>query len=517
MTRNQCLLTALFSACTLSAAAQCPIKDQIMGDHPQQDVNARVPDGVTGATQVTKGEVCAKHKHQNCDVCRKEEKQARMQHHEGCCKAEHATENTNPHNALKLRAVDEEYSSFKTFRLGGYGEMVSAFKGYGINRFRGTQYGNTFENRATISIPRFVLALDYKLTKKWIVGAEIEFESGGTGIAYEIENSENGEYETEIEKGGEVAVEQFHLTRLIHPAFNVRVGHMIVPIGLTNTHHEPMNFFGTVRPEGETSIIPSTWHETGFAVYGSFGAKMAQFNYQAMVVSGLNADGFDRNNWVKKGKQGFFEQDNFTNPAYAARLDWVGVPGLRVGASVYYCSNTERNTDIPTRFAQIQGSIPVTLWSADVQWLNKYVEARANILSGHVGNSYALSAAKRNTDTKSPYSDLAPVAQRAISYAGEVGLNLKNVFACEKMPEIVPFFRYEYYNPQEEGGSLNGNTVVMDNRLKTSMWTAGVNYRIGKGIILKADYTYRSLNDGKMHPEKEFAIGAAFNAWFLNK
>ena len=52
----------------------------------------------------------------------------------------------------------------------------------------------------------------------------------------------------EVEKGGEVALEQFHITRLIHPAFNVRAGHLIVPVGLTNEHHEPINFFVTSRP-----------------------------------------------------------------------------------------------------------------------------------------------------------------------------------------------------------------------------------------------------------------------------
>ena len=56
---------------------------------------------------------------------------------------------------------------------------------------------------------RFVLAFDYKFNSKWILGAEIEFESGGTGTAFELENTENGEYETEVEKGGEVAIEQF--------------------------------------------------------------------------------------------------------------------------------------------------------------------------------------------------------------------------------------------------------------------------------------------------------------------
>ena len=63
----------------------------------------------------------------------------------------------------------------------------------------------------------------------------------------------------EVEKGGEVALEQFHITRLVHPAFNVRAGHLIVPVGLTNEQHEPINFFGTSRPEGETTLLPSTW------------------------------------------------------------------------------------------------------------------------------------------------------------------------------------------------------------------------------------------------------------------
>ena len=149
--------------------------------------------------------------------------------------------------AKKTEKYDDGY---KRFRVGGYGEAVASFKDYGINRYYGNPDGNTRDHRNTISIPRFVLAFDYKFTQKWILGAEIEFESGGTGSAMELENSENGEYETEMEKGGEVALEQFHITRLIHPAFNVRAGHMIVPVGLTNAHHEPVNFFGYIRKQG---------------------------------------------------------------------------------------------------------------------------------------------------------------------------------------------------------------------------------------------------------------------------
>lgn len=143
-------------------------------------------------------------------------------------------------------AVDksaEVYASgYDKFRFGGYGEILANFMDYGTNRFSGKDLGNTKDHRNSISIPRFVLAFDYKFNSKWILGVEIEFEAGGTGSAYEIENTENGEHEMEIEKGGEVALEQFHITRLIHPAFNFRAGHLIVPVGLTNEHHEPINF-----------------------------------------------------------------------------------------------------------------------------------------------------------------------------------------------------------------------------------------------------------------------------------
>ena len=197
-------------------------------------------------------------------------------------------------------------TAFTRFRVGGYGEMLAQFKDYGLNRFSGVPTGNMKVNHNEIGIPRFVLAGDYKITSRWILGAEIEIESGGTGQALEIEKgsgSENGEYELEQEKGGEVALEQFHLTRLVVPEFNVRIGHMVIPVGLTNAHHEPINFFTAARPEGATTLMPSTWHMTGVEFFGSFGRGMASFDYEAMVTAGLNPNGFNAYNWVRDGKQ----------------------------------------------------------------------------------------------------------------------------------------------------------------------------------------------------------------------
>ena len=425
-----------------TAGAQCPIKDSIMGVGsnfetytPQVSKQGEQRlDGVTGATTR-----CHSDKH-----------------------------NTNCPNSDQY-AGGEEYAGFRRFRLGGYGDMVSAFKDYGMNRFYGHPEGASKEHRATISIPRFVLALDYKFSPKWIVGAEIEFESGGTGTALELEKAENGEY---------------------------------------------ADFFGTVRPEGESTIIPCTWHETGLAFFGSFGKRAARFNYQTMVVSGLNANGFDRNNWVKKGKQGKFEEDRLQHPAFVARLDWIGLPGLRAGVSYYHCGDAGANADIPTIYKK---KFPVNIFSVDAQYEHPYVIARGNVLIGTLGNAGELSARNSNLNKLAPYTRLAPIAKRAVSYGGEVGLNLRNIISREDLPEIIPFARYEYYNAQQEGEKNSSFVSVMDPRFKTSMWVFGLNYRVGNGIVVKADYTTRRIGDGSFNSENEFALGVAFNAWFLNK
>jgi len=418
-----------------------------------------------------------------------------------------------------VMAAEPDTLGYNRFRFGGYGEMVANFKDYGINRFYGHKEGNAKQNHNTISIPRFVLAFDYKFTPKWILGAEIEFEYGGTGTSYELENTENGEYETEVEKGGEVALEQFHITRMIVPEFNIRAGHLIVPVGLTNAHHEPINFFGSSRPEGETTIIPCTWHETGIEFLGKFGKDYVTFDYEAMIVTGLNANGFDRNKWVRGGKQGLFEGDKFTSPAYVARLNYTGVPGLRLGGSIYYCPNTGANSDKLITYDEI-GRIPVTIYSLDAQYTNKYVTARANYLSGNIAHADQLGAKNGKLSNKSGYSRTTPIAKRAVSYNAEVGLNLKSIVGGGKnFPVIYPFAQYEYYNSQEKGEGMD----VMDARCQVSKWNFGLNWRALPNLVVKADYTTRQIGTAKVfgtgnyNSENEFGIGIAYIGWFFKK
>ena len=470
------LLGAFFVS---STSAQCPIKDSIMGGgNPVMPSAAQPRLPTIGADD----------------------------------KVQLNEEQTNAGDE-KESGHEDEYESFNHFRLGGSGEMVSAIKNYGIDRFS-SSFGKPKERRATIAIPRFFLSLDYKFSPKWILGAEVEFENGGVGVSLDSDPPEHGKHETEVEKSGEVALEQFHLTRLIHPAFNVRVGHMIVPIGLINPHHEPVDFFGTVRPEGESTIIPCTWHETGLAFWGSLGRGLARFNYQTLLISGLDASRFNSKNWIRNGQQGRFEEDRLQCPAIVARVDWVGLSGLRAGASFYHCGDAGMNGDQPSAY---KNKFPVNIFSIDAQYESPYVIARGNVLSGTVGNAHLLSQGSHEAQASASDFDQSSVARRALNYGGEVGLNLRNLVGNPQLPELIPFVRYEYYNAQQEVDKKGTRFSEMSTGMKTSMWVFGLNYRIGNGIVFKADYTTRRIGDEKLNSEKEFALGVAFNTWFLNQ
>ncbi len=276
--------------------------------------------------------------------------------------------------ASAMTFAQTDSTEYKRYRFGGYGEMLFQQMDYGADRYKDPT-GAPRENRAYISIPRAIFALDYKFRDDIILSTEVEFEYGGTGTAMELEYDEAGEYEMEVEKGGEVVLEQFHITKRFTPWLNVRAGHFIVPVGLTNAHHEPVFFFGTTRPEGEMTILPCTWHETGLSLLGAYkGLK-----YEIMLINGLDPNGFSSSNWIQGGKQGLFETAVMTSPALAGRVEYTPVKGLRIGVSGYY-NKSAKNASIPQKTADIDAAVSVG--SVDLQYRNKNAVVRANLVYG---------------------------------------------------------------------------------------------------------------------------------------
>ncbi len=392
--------------------------------------------------------------------------------------------------------------AFSKYRFGGYGEILYQHMDYGPDRYKDPA-GAPSDNRSYISLPRAIFAFDYKFRDDIVFATEVEIEYGGTGAAMELEYEEAGEYEMEVEKGGEVVLEQFHFTKRFSNAFNVRLGHMIVPVGLTNAHHEPIFFFGTTRPEGEMEILPCTWHETGISVLGYFN----KFRYEVMLVNGLDPNGFSKANWVGSGSQKIFEQSVMTNPAVAGRIEYSGIKRLRLGASGYY-GNSAKNASKPEQMDGLKGT--VSIMTADAQYMSKDLIARANFIYGNLSDSKAISSVNRNISKATGFARTT-VAQNAMTYSAEAGYNVLSFF--DKKEKLFPFIRYEYYNSME--GVQDG--VQVDPRYKRNIFTFGLNYFMLPNLVLKADYAMRKIDNGNYNNENTFGMSLAYTGWFFSK
>ena len=128
--------------------------------------------------------------------------------------------------------------------IGGYGEAVYKYNFYSDNMFRyshAEKYADA-KGHGRVDLPHAVFMMSYDFGKGWTFNTEVEFEHGGTESAVEVEAEETGEFEKEIERGGEVALEQFWLQKsFLDSKINIRLGHIIVPVGGTNLPAEMSN------------------------------------------------------------------------------------------------------------------------------------------------------------------------------------------------------------------------------------------------------------------------------------
>ncbi|QZT35932.1 hypothetical protein K5X82_11575 [Halosquirtibacter xylanolyticus] len=396
------------------------------------------------------------------------------------------------------------YLQYDKIRIGGYGEFLYQKMDYHADQNSSTN-GAIAANRGLVDIPRAVFSFEYKFTPSIEFVTEIEFEHLGTGSALEMEYEEAGEYEKEVEKGGEVMLEQVHITKTFAPWFRVRAGHMIVPVGNTNQRHLPHQFFGTVRPESETAILPSTWHETGIAILGAY----RKWSYQLQVVSGLTANGFDRKGWIKNGNQKMMETTIMTSPAYVARLESRHIKNLILGAS-FYTGNTTKNTLKPEFFKDDEkGNVRIT--SADFTFNNNKFIARGNFLYGNLENAGKITLVNSGISSKSQFKR-TPVARNAMAWSIEAGVNLFG-WGKARPSKLIPFARYEKFDSMFK----TDPGITKDERCNRTKWSVGVNYFLTPTVGLKMDYAQRSFGNENLRKENTFGVAIVYSGWFFSK
>lgn len=406
-----------------------------------------------------------------------------------------------------------QHAKSNSFSIGGYGEAAFSRHFYSDNIYRyrnPSKYKNDPSN-GRFDIPHAVIYMGYGFGKGWSLGTEIEFEHTGTGTAVELETDEGGEYETEVEKGGEIELEQFWIQKSFARWANVKIGHIVVPVGLLNAYHEPLNYFTVYRPEGESTILPCTWHDTGVSFWGRYG----KFRYEALFIAGLNALKFSRDGWVHNGAGSSYEFKPANKYGIAARLDYYAVQGIRIGISGY--SGQSMHNTFPNEMegeGKIYNHVKANVYIGTIDFTLKRWNwlVRGQTDYGYISDTPMLNAAKTNLPKTSPYNKTT-VGKNAVAVGLEAGYNIFSQFdkLRQEKQKFYVFGRYEYYNSyiQEVTQSSAANEYT-----KKSHLVAGINYSPVPQVAIKAEYSNR-LFHSPINNEPAINIGIAYEGWFF--
>ena len=410
------------------------------------------------------------------------------------------------------------------FTIGGYGEVTAKHCFYSNNYLR---YGKNPEKYAgdhygEFDLPHVVINMGYDFGYGWSMGTEIEFEHGGTESAIEIEEEEGGEYEGEIERGGEVALEQFWLQKKFNRYAILRAGMQVIPVGGLNAHHESTEYFGVYRNEGEFTIIPSTWHEVALTFMGS---SPKGWHYQVMFLPGLDSDRFNRKNWVKPGAGSPYEFKLANVFAAAARVDYTGVKGLRLSLSGY-CGNSFRNTlsksnselDAST-YKDVKGT--VSIGSFDFAYKDYGLIIRGSATYGHLSDAAAITQ-YNIAMRKGSVSSKQWVASDALAAGVEIGYDFLSLSNNAKVNrhKLYLFGRYDYYDSMFRYDNKPTDMYSWCGRHRAAV---GINYFPIKQVGVKAEFSYGILKQGTRadgtrgkiyNDEPQIAVGVVYAGFF---
>ena len=300
-------------------------------------------------------------------------------------------------------------SSSKTY-VGGYGEL---------------HYNVTDGEDPSFDYHRFVFLLDHEFTPKVKFYSELEVEHA---IAGENQN-------------GEIELEQAYIDWNFTGNWYARFGMLLQPIGFINETHEPDTFYGVERPIVEKYIIPTTWWESGI----SLGWRPNGWKVDLMVAEGLyDPDGTS----IRSARQKSSETKS-QSLSYTLRADYTAIPGLLLGASLFYQSDLTQGDGPSTPATQLSLKAalqrgPFGLRALWAQWKLDGAAARLNNADEQQG--YYIEPSYKITD------------------------------------KLGVFTRYSHWYTNTEQ--------------RKSRWLSGINYWIHPQVVLKADIRSEADNNG---------------------
>lgn len=328
------------------------------------------------------------------------------------------------------------------FSIGGYGEV--AYTNFDSATDAGTPSGKADQ----FDLYRVVFYFGYQFNETWSFNSEIEYEHGD-----------------------QIAVEFAQIDGRFHEAFNFRAGNMLIPMGFINPIHEPTTFWSAQRPLVERLILPSTWSENGVGTFG----RANDFEWKLYVVNGFDAGGFElATSGMRGGRQGG-RQANAEDLAVIARMDYRGLDGLLLGASMYQ-GNSGQSSAV--------SEFGVSILEAHAQYDHGPLRVRGLYAMATVDDAGSL-------PTPSPSDDLE-------GWYLEGGWD----FLAERAngQALTPFVRFSNYDLTADSAASTDVDIVV----------VGVAYQPNPNVTFKLDFQDQSNAADTTVDAIRFTIGWAF-------
>ena len=342
------------------------------------------------------------------------------------------------------------------------------------------QVGDTVSHSGLLDVHRMILFVGYHFNERTTFVSEIE-----------------------IEHVKEIYLEQAFVNYNIVPALNFRAGLLLIPMGIVNEYHEPTTFNGVERPNTDKTIIPSTWREIGLGFAGKL--DNASLKYQVYVVNGLNGyDGggkFRGSDGLRKGRQKG-AKSYMTSPVFSGKLDYYGLPGLKIGLAGYYGNSQSKALDGVLKSSATEKAaadstvVGVAMVGLDYRYNFKSFKTRGQLIYASLNNTEAY-----NTYTG---KDLGA---SMLGYYFELSYNIFAPFKVKNGQKLDAFVRYENYNTQL---SIAGSELEKNLAYDRTDVVMGLSYHISQGVVLKGDYQLMLDKSGGQKNMINFGVGTWF-------
>ena len=345
-------------------------------------------------------------------------------------------------------------------------------KGLTIGGYAEAHYNRATGKNAKLDVHRMVMLLGYKFNERTQFITEVEFEHVK-----------------------EVYIEQAFLQYSLNDNVNVRAGLMLVPMGIVNEYHEPTTFNGVERPSMDKAIVPTTWREIGLGISGKY--NEASLRYQAYMFNGFTSNNGGKllggSNGLRNGRQKGAES-TMNNINFAGKLDYYGLPGLRLGLSGYF-----GRTQSEKAIEDVAGAdVGVAMIGFDARYAYKRFTARGQFITANITDSKEYNA----------YYNVTTGDELGSKLQGWYVEGAYNLLSQEKEQKLVGFVRYEDFNTHASvAQGINKNLKYDRNEV-----TLGLTYTVAPGAAFKADYQFKNTAVAGSKAVKQLNLG--FGIWF---